>query len=305
MSASWGDRLWEVHSSVDSFVMGVKMRTDTHLTFRLKRLVPLQVYAGQSAPSTVTGATATGTLGEMGTVSGTAVGEDKSRNRDLQDQQEEEEYLAKLSLSQRIGRVKSANELKQLLQQIKEYHLPRQSASRGSEALTEFQANKFMSLALQLEQPQLAVDLFESAFGFKGDENNARDVLQLFKDGEREEVQWADMPPATKPPPFPTATTPFPTAPAPAPASVPAPSAASEEGGREEGRSVGAGGAVGAGAYKDEGEVREHLRANNFVCTTAAYGRLRGTDKAMAVLPWLEGQGCTADAYLMSAMLTS
>jgi predicted ATPase len=78
----------------------------------------------------------------MGTVSGTAVGEDKSRNRGLQDQQEEEEYLAKLSLSQRIGRVKSANELKQLLQQIREYHLPRQSASRGSEALTEFQANK-------------------------------------------------------------------------------------------------------------------------------------------------------------------
>ena len=43
MSASWGDRLWEVNS-VESFVVGVKMRTDSHLTLKLKRTVALMKF---------------------------------------------------------------------------------------------------------------------------------------------------------------------------------------------------------------------------------------------------------------------
>ena len=52
MSASWGDRMWEV-TSVESFVVGVRMRSDSQLTFKLKRFVPLTVYSGQvpSVPS--------------------------------------------------------------------------------------------------------------------------------------------------------------------------------------------------------------------------------------------------------------
>jgi hypothetical protein len=75
MSASWGNRMWEV-TSVESFVVsahahtythstsfhtyihtyihthntkqvGVKMRSDSQLTFRLKRFVPLTTYSGQ------------------------------------------------------------------------------------------------------------------------------------------------------------------------------------------------------------------------------------------------------------------
>lgn len=42
MSASWGDRMWEVHS-VESFVVGVKMRTDSFLSVKIRRYIPLKV----------------------------------------------------------------------------------------------------------------------------------------------------------------------------------------------------------------------------------------------------------------------
>ena len=48
MSASWGDRLWEVNS-VESFIVGVKMRTTPSLTFRIRRIVPIDVFTGKAA----------------------------------------------------------------------------------------------------------------------------------------------------------------------------------------------------------------------------------------------------------------
>ena len=40
MSASWGDRMWEINC-VESFVVGVNMRTSDQLTFKIRRMVPL------------------------------------------------------------------------------------------------------------------------------------------------------------------------------------------------------------------------------------------------------------------------
>lgn len=53
MSASWGDQLWEV-TSVEAFVVGVRMRSDSQLSFRLRRLVPLDLYCGQAQTHTLT-----------------------------------------------------------------------------------------------------------------------------------------------------------------------------------------------------------------------------------------------------------
>ena len=46
MSASWGDRMWEV-TSVESFVLNVRTRRDSQLAFQLRRMVPLDVFTGQ------------------------------------------------------------------------------------------------------------------------------------------------------------------------------------------------------------------------------------------------------------------
>ena len=48
MSASWGDRMWEINC-VESFVVGVNMRTSDQLTFKIRRMVPLSEYTGQAS----------------------------------------------------------------------------------------------------------------------------------------------------------------------------------------------------------------------------------------------------------------
>jgi hypothetical protein len=45
MSASWGDRLWEVNS-VESFAVGVKMRSGKSITLKLKRFVTMAELSG-------------------------------------------------------------------------------------------------------------------------------------------------------------------------------------------------------------------------------------------------------------------
>ena len=52
MSASWGDRMWEV-TSVESFVLNVRTRRDSQLAFQLRRMVPLDVFTGQVDKTTV------------------------------------------------------------------------------------------------------------------------------------------------------------------------------------------------------------------------------------------------------------
>eukprot|EP01035_Chromulina_nebulosa_P020959 gene20959-27163_t len=46
MSASWGDQMWTI-TSVESFIMSVRMHTSPILSLRVKRLVPLDIYLGQ------------------------------------------------------------------------------------------------------------------------------------------------------------------------------------------------------------------------------------------------------------------
>jgi len=264
MSASWGDRLWEVHS-VESFVVGVKMRTDSHLSFRLKRLVPFQVYTGQLVTrkhrrnNGISNAPTNRANDVMNNNNSYTSGDDD----------EEDDFISKnLSLAQRIEQARTLSVLTQLKEQILLNHLPVHSREQGTEPFTEFLTNKFMIKALQLEAPQLAVDLFESAFGFRYHPvNPAGEAVKLFRQSAEDSstTSWSDV------------------------------AAKGATASNDSSDSVGDSNNNGGG----------YLKANNFVCTTAvkAYGRINGCDKAMQVLPWMEAQGETADVYFMSALL--
>ena len=53
--------------------------------------------------------------------------------------------------------------------------------------MSPFIANRVMGLALQLEQPNLAVDLFETVFAFPGVPTNpAASALKLFREDSEE-----------------------------------------------------------------------------------------------------------------------
>ena len=262
MSASWGDKMWEVNN-VESFVVGVRMRTDTQLSFKIKRNVPLEVYTGKSlvsrqrqerkAENAKKGGSAGGGGGAGGGGSGSA-------------------QPVAVTLLDQIGLISDSAELLVLWRKLQ---------SLGK--LTQVAANKIMSQALTLEDPQAAIDVFEGTFGF--DPNPARDLVRIVE-GEDED------------------------------------DGGGRNGGAKQFRGIrgGQGGAesalglgLGLGGTKPSPPppTSPFLPPNNFVCTTAAkaYGRKNQPDKALALLPWFEelpielGTKQPADVYFLSALV--
>ena len=146
--------------------------------------------------------------------------------------------------------------------------------------MSAFIANRLMGLALQLEQPDLAVDLFETVFGFPAlDSTATASALQLFRaDSEEKNAaeSWRNI-------------------------ALTAPTGSDDDLGSDPLPSVSVFWSLFLFA-DSKAATRTKLRANNFVCTTAAkaYGRLMRVDAALALLPWLEEQvGEAADVYFM------
>lgn len=143
MSASWGDRMWEVNN-VESFVVGVRMRTDTQLSFKIKRLVPLDVYTGK-----------------------TNINKQRQERKAVsQKEADAQKVVVSGTLLDQLGSITDIGELGE-----------RWKTMRARGAPNKVLVNKIMSQALKLEDPQFAVYVFETTFGF--DPNPARDLERL------------------------------------------------------------------------------------------------------------------------------
>lgn len=268
MSASWGDRLWDI-LSVESLVVGVRMRTDSHLTFRLMRLVPVSLYMGPNAslkPQSSIMPFQQLTANNPVPVSGSRGGNSTSVPVVWRDQ-------PTMTLMEIINSLTTAADLKEFWKFILDNNGPEVSAvgsvskppvsksrvslsvEAGNYQWTTYTANRFMTTALRLEQPNIAIELFELAFGFvPRDPNPARSALQLFQEeeGEQADITWAKISKSTPP----RASSPI------------------------LGKSM-----------------NRFLVPNNYVCTTAikAYGRRNEVEKAMAILPWMEATIAAAE----------
>ena len=162
MSASWGDRLWAVNS-VESFVVGVKMRTDKQLSLKLRRMVPLEVYSGQLR-------------GRLQRVKSRLVKKESRANST------DEVYLSAASstnVGELLDRVQNVTALQAICKFIRE-------ADEGR-MLTAFNVNKVMTAALRLERPDIAASAFESSFGFFHDpvSNPAKSLLDHISNENR------------------------------------------------------------------------------------------------------------------------
>lgn len=222
MSASWGDRMWDVNS-VESFVVGVKMRSDSQLTFRLKRMVPLTAFTGMVKQGITP-------LAACSDVASSQV--DGRQQRLMVPRQEKKERLPFTSaaaasdnerkgaessvgevvgeggrspgdsLLSRLEKIDTPAELSRFWQQYKATYYSGRTGTSGGEkrrrdpemTFTSLSANRFMTRALNFEQPDLAVDLFETVFGFQAAGTNpAAAALRLFKPGSEDESDenWA------------------------------------------------------------------------------------------------------------------
>lgn len=274
MSASWGDRMWEVNS-VESFVVGVKMRTSDTLTFKIRRMVPLDVYTGQatskkqknlnkekgkkgdnSAASKKDVALAVAASGADGAENGGSAGKLRLKDR---------------SAETSINTIKSIGELSDLWESLK--------TSPGS--LQQITVNKIMSKALQLEEPYFAADIFEETFDFSCvsfDDDPADSILKLVEHVDLDQTMMVTVD-------------------------------GGKDGSGKTTRKVVPRGKFRTKAARGEGPALSYnLEPNNYVCTTAAkaYGRLgpKNVDKALGLVPWLEERSIEKpDVYFLTSVL--
>lgn len=267
MSASWGDRMWEVNS-VESFVVGVKMRTSDTLTFKIRRMVPLDVYTGQAtSKKQKIKDRKDGALKIAASGAGRADGGGLEKKTNVKVERSRESS---------INGVKNIGELSDVWEFLK----------ADSESLQQITINKVMSKALQLEEPYFAADVFEESFDFACVPNNddpAESILKLVEhiDLEGHVIQGGGEGAANH---------------GHVKLDLPAK------------RLVPKGKFRSKAARGDGPALSYNLEPNNYVCTTAAkaYGRLgaKNVDKALGLVPWLEERSSEKpDVYFLTSVL--
>lgn len=175
MSASWGDRMWDVNS-VESFVVGVKMRSDSQLSFKLKRMILLTDHISQEE-SKLERAT------RKNFTSGSEVSRDINSNKQPDP----------ISFSQLLSQAKNGTNVENIYRMLKlgEFYATK---------LDVFSANKLMTSAIDMERSDIAIKIFEECFGFFYESlNPAKDMIKGFKDvDEMQELfpkgGWVDSP---------------------------------------------------------------------------------------------------------------
>ena len=189
LSATWGDRLWEVNS-VDSFILSVQMRPpNTFFTVQVKRWVPLLeciqnagdcVDMTNNLPSRLF-ASSESTSAQRATLSTIQQKQQPDSNSMIRNGSMSLLAAAPvvngkngISLLERLNRIKTPHELNQLIEKSMHVHLNMHNEYR----ISAFTANKMMSKALQMGCEQEAVVLFEKLFGYSYPQNNTTDMLE-------------------------------------------------------------------------------------------------------------------------------
>ena len=158
MSASWGDRMWDVNS-VESFVVGVKMRSDSQLSFKLKRMVLLADHITQEETKLERIAM------RKNFTSGSVI------SRDVTTKQPEQ-----ILFPQMLASAKNGTHIENVYNLLKvgEFY---------STKVDVFSVNKLMTTAIDLERSDIAIKIFEECFGFSYEPPNpARDVIKGLKE---------------------------------------------------------------------------------------------------------------------------
>eukprot|EP01041_Mallomonas_annulata_P005488 gene5488-11035_t len=182
MSATWGDRMWDVRS-VESFVVGVRMRSDVNIQ---KRELTGGM-GGQSSTLMYEEGSGGGTL--VGTVAGSALDANGIAKRILKAKNASELKNIWLELKQQASTSTSTSnspsgDSSQSSDNEKRKSTSSLSTSRG--LLNGYVANQIMTAALKLEAPKLAIEVFEAVFGYIYRPNPTAALLRLSRAREED-----------------------------------------------------------------------------------------------------------------------
>lgn len=165
MSASWGDKLWDV-KAVESFIVGMKMRIDKRLTLKFKRMIPVDVFIAQAfAPKK------------------------ESKPKPVIESKE-----IGPPLYDRIIKVSSRKEFVDMWNEISAKTLLVTSidiSPNPRNSLDVRGVNVLMSTALKMGCPEIAAEIFEKAFGYKRattslSSTTASEVLRVIDVGDED-----------------------------------------------------------------------------------------------------------------------
>jgi pentatricopeptide repeat protein len=199
MSASWGDSMWEVSHrpsslqanranrmirpqvhSVESFVVGVKMRTDPILSLKIRRYVPLPVYTDQIASARLShrsSASLSTSVHQPVSSDPSALVQSIASNTKpvLESSAGQQPYL-------NINSAKNLSDLQEL------WKIMLSSSSSSASKYNEIMLNKLMSKALELEEAEFATEIFQAAVNFNSDEDDPPgSLLNIIRTDAQEE----------------------------------------------------------------------------------------------------------------------
>jgi len=129
LSASWGDRLWDI-DSVESFIVSVGMRSDPYISLKLKRMVPIDTFTG------------------------TALSNEVNQKRIIQKE-------ADSILIDKIESAANVNDIKAIWMNI------RNDTQNYFTYYCNFYMNKLMTACLNFGDDIAAIDIFEKTYCFQ------------------------------------------------------------------------------------------------------------------------------------------
>lgn len=181
MSASWGDRMWDVNS-VESFVVSIRMRSDPVLSFRMKRMMTLAKYIKSSSNRFVR---KDYSMSYRSRVMGLEDGNEKNNDSTYKDRP----APPPAGFNESIEKCTTQTELETIWDKLQENRF-------YGATVDNYSVNMVISKALSLELPKLAVRIFEGVYNFEFEPNNpARDAWKLtgaFDDFEK--GSWSQSP---------------------------------------------------------------------------------------------------------------
>lgn len=167
MSASWGDKMWDV-KSVESFVIGVTNRKDSVVSLRLLRMVSLDVFKWIFERQ-----------------------KENQMKKQLGRKANEVLPVPEPLVTSVVQRIRSATTIGQL-RTI--WTSMRQSRSQDSEGsgdtsigeVSAYNVNLLMTTAIRLEENKFAADVFEDVFGYNFDPNPTKGFFKLAMKRDRD-----------------------------------------------------------------------------------------------------------------------
>jgi len=150
LSASWGDRLWDI-DSVESFIVSVGMRSDSFLSLKLKRMVHIDTFTGAIAPTI----------------------KSNVNNDEISSRKGSPQHISAtdVALVEKIDNACNVNDLVNIWMDI------RNDTKNYLSYYTNFYINKLMTSCLKFNDANAVVDIFEKTYCFQCDHSDVDTCL--------------------------------------------------------------------------------------------------------------------------------